>query len=106
MAVEKKNKFEEFNFKKADLNLAVIGHIEWINFLRVDKLPKPGIISHSKKSIEYPAGGGSIIAKILSDLTLNQIHFFTSLGKDYYGDKCFKILSNMGIVLILIISFL
>ena len=75
MAVEKKNKFEEYKLKKGDLNFAVVGHIEWINFLRVDKLPKPGIISHSKKSIEYPAGGGSIIAKILSDLTLNQIHF-------------------------------
>jgi len=30
---------------------------------------------------------------------LNQIHFFTSLGNDDYGDKCFKILSNMGIKL-------
>ena len=85
MAVELNNKFEEYKFKKGNLNFAVVGHIEWINFLRVDKLPKPGIISHSKKSIEYPAGGGSIIAKILSDLTLNQIHFFTSLGNDEYG---------------------
>ena len=75
MAVEKKNKFEENKFKKGNLKFAVVGHIEWINFLRVDKLPEQGIISHSKKSIEYPAGGGSIIAKILSDLTLNQIHF-------------------------------
>ena len=99
MAVEKNNKIEEYKFIKGNLNFAVVGHIEWINFLRVDKLPKPGIISHSKKSIEYPAGGGSIIAKILSDLTLNQIHFFTSLGNDDYGDKCFKILSNMGIKL-------
>ena len=99
MAVENKNKFEEYKFKKGNLNFAVVGHVEWINFLRVDKLPKPGIISHSIKSIEYPAGGGSIIAKILSDLTLNQIHFFTSLGNDDYGDKSFKILSNMGIKL-------
>jgi len=70
-----------------------------MNFLKVDQLPKHGVISHSEKSLESPAGGGSIIAKILSDLTLNQIHFFTSLGNDDYGDKCFKILSNMGIKL-------
>ena len=76
MVVEKNNKVEDYKFKKGNLNFAVVGHIEWINFLRVDKLPKPGIISHSKKSNEYPAGGGSIIAKILSDLTLKQIHFF------------------------------
>ena len=80
MPVEKKNKFEEYKFNKGNLNFAVVGHVEWINFLKVDKLPKPGIISHSKKSTEYPAGGGSIIAKKLSELTLNQIHFFTSLG--------------------------
>ena len=55
MAVEKKNKFEEYKFKKGNLNFAVVGHVEWINFLRVDKLPKPGIISHSIKSTEYPA---------------------------------------------------
>ncbi len=99
MVVEKNNKFEDFKFNKGNLNFAVIGHIEWINFLKVDQLPKPGVISHSKKSLEYPAGGGSIIAKTLSELTLNQIHFFTALGNDNYGERCFKILSNMGIKL-------
>ena len=97
MTVEKNNRYEEDKFKKGNLNFAVIGHVEWMNFLKVDQLPKPGVISHSKKSLEYPAGGASIIAKTLSELTLNQIHFFTALGNDDYGDKCFKILSNMGI---------
>ena len=99
MAVEKNNKLEDYKFKKGNLNLAVVGHVEWINFLKVDQLPKPGVISHSEKSLEYPAGGGSIIAKTLSELTLNQIHFFTALGNDDFGDRCFKILSNMGIKL-------
>jgi len=90
MVVEKNNKVEDYKIKKANLNFAVVGHVEWINFLKVDKLSKPGIISHYKKSIEYQAGGGALIAKILSDLTLNPIHFFTSLGNDEYGDKCFK----------------
>ena len=75
MVVEKNSKLEEYKFKKGNLNFAVVGHVEWMNFLKVDQLPKPGVISHSEKSLEYPAGGGSIIAKILSDLTLNQIHF-------------------------------
>ena len=69
MVFEKNNKFEDYKFKKGNLNFAVVGHVEWINFLKVDQLPKPGVISHSEKSLEYPAGGGSIIAKILSDLT-------------------------------------
>ena len=99
MAVEKNNKFEDNKLKKGNLNFAVVGHIEWINFLKVDQLPKPGVITHSEKSLEFPAGGGSIIAKILSELTLNQIHFFTALGNDDYGNRCFKILSSMGIKL-------
>ena len=80
MVVEKNIKVEDYIFKKGNLNFAVVGHVEWINFLKVDQLPKPGVISHSEKFLEYPAGGGSIIAKTLSELTLNQIHFFTALG--------------------------
>ena len=99
MIVEKNNKIEDYKFKKGNLNFSVVGHIEWINFLKVDQLPKKGVISHSEKSLELPAGGGSVIAKTLCELTQNQIHFFTALGNDDYGDRCFKILSNMGIKL-------
>jgi len=99
MIVEKNKSIKDYKFKKGNLNFAVVGHVEWINFLKVDQLPKPGIISHSEKSIEYPAGGGSVIAKTLSDLTNNQVHFFTSLGNDYYGQQSFKILSDFGIKL-------
>ena len=99
MVGEKNSKVKDYKFKKGNLNFAVVGHVQWINFLKVDQLPKPGVISHSEKSLEYPAGGGSIIAKTLSELTSNQIHFFTALGNDDYGDRCFKILSNMGIKL-------
>ena len=99
MAVENNKKFDDFKFKKGDLNFAVVGHVEWINFLKVDLLPIPGFISHAKSSVEYPAGGGSVIAKTLSDLTINKVHFFTSLGKDFYGEQSFNILSGMGLKL-------
>ena len=97
MFVEKNNSFEDYEFKKSNLKFAVVGHVEWMNFLKVDQLPKPGVISHSEKSLEYPAGGGALIAKKLSELTINRVHFFTALGNDYYGEQCFKILSEMGI---------
>lgn len=97
MILKKKSSITDYKFKKGNLNFAVVGHVEWMNFLNVDQLPKPGVISHSEKSIEYPAGGGSVIAKTLSELTNNQVHFFTSLGNDYYGEQSFKILSNYGI---------
>jgi hypothetical protein len=65
MIVEENNLFQDYKFKKGNLKFAVIGHIEWINFIKVDQLPKPGLITHSKKSLECPAGGGTVIAKKL-----------------------------------------
>ena len=97
MFANKKSISNEFKFEKGNFKFAVIGHIEWMNFLKVDHLPKPGIISHAKNSFEIPAGGGSVIAKTLNDLTNKEVHFFTSLGKDFFGEKSYEILNNMGI---------
>ena len=99
MIVEENDSFQDYKFIKGNSKFAVIGHIEWINFIKVDQLPKPGLISHSKESLEYPAGGGSVIAKRLRELTLSEVHFFTALGNDFYGNKCLNILQNMGIKL-------
>ena len=99
MIKEETNKNKDFKFVKGNLKFAVIGHIEWINFIEVDQLPQPGLISHSKRSLEYPAGGGSVIAKRLSELTNSKVHFYTALGHDFYGKQCFNILENMGIKL-------
>ena len=99
MIVEENNLFQDYKFIKGNLKFAVIGHIEWINFIKVDQLPKAGLISHSKESLEYPAGAGSVIAKRLRELTHGEVHFFTALGNDFYGNKCLNILQNMGIKL-------
>ena len=88
-----------FKIKKSNLKFAVIGHIEWIAFMRVDSFPIPGSISHATRSLEKPAGAGSLIAKTLNELTNNDVHFFTSLGYDYYGKLSYKILKEMGLKL-------
>ena len=46
MVDEKYNKVEDYKFKKGNLNFAVVGHVEWINFLKVDQLPKPVSYTH------------------------------------------------------------
>ena len=99
MIFEENNSFHENKFIKGNLKFAVIGHIEWITFIKVDQLPKPGLISHSQISLEYPAGGGAVIAKKLRELTYGEVHFYTSLGNDFYGNQCLNILENMGIKL-------
>ena len=97
MVENKNNLFSKNKYIKGNLKFAVIGHIEWINFLKVDLLPEPGIITHAKTSLELPAGGGALIAKTLYELSNNEIHFFTSLGKDYYGEKSFDFFKKIGI---------
>ena len=99
MFAEENISFQDYKFIKGNLKFAVIGHIEWINFIEVDQLPRPGLISHSKKSLEYPAGGGSVIAKRLRELTNGEVHFFTALGNDFYGNQSLNILESMGIKL-------
>ena len=99
MIVEEMNSCQDYKFIKGNLKFAVIGHIEWMNFIKVDQLPKPGLILHSKQSLECPAGGGTVIAKALRELTNSEVHFFTALGNDFYGDQCLNILKNMGIKL-------
>ena len=71
--------------KLENLSLAVVGHVEWVNFLSVDKLPCSGQISHGRSYLELPSGGGAVAAVQMQKLTKKQVHFFTSLGKDKLG---------------------
>ena len=97
MKTKQKNFEKSKKYQKGNLRFAVIGHVEWINFLAVDHLPKAGLISHSKRSLEMPAGGGSVIAKTLREITNGEVHFFTSLGNDFYGNQTKKLFERMGI---------
>ena len=83
---------------KENLKFAVIGHTEWITFLEVEQMPSPGLITHAKQNLELPAGGGAVIARTLAELN-NEVHFFTSLGKDFYGKKSAAILEEIGLKL-------
>ena len=77
-----------------ELKLAVVGHVEWVTFLSVDKLPKKGLISHSKQYLEEPAGGGAVAAVKIARITKNPVHFFTALGKAQIGRKRLKRLED------------
>ena len=76
MKQKQKNYEESGKYQKANLRFAVIGHVEWMNFLEVDSLPKAGIICHAKRSLEMPAGGGGVIAKTLREITNSDVPFF------------------------------
>ena len=86
-------------FKLPKLKLAVIGHIEWVTFLKVDQLPLPGQISHAKDSFEEAAGGAAVSAVQMARLINGPVDLITSLGKDTYGEKCYERLSKLGLKL-------
>src|SRR2546422_8794505 len=48
---------------------AVVGHVEWIEFGKVDHVPKAGEIVHATEWWEEPAGGGAVAAGQLHKLS-------------------------------------
>jgi ribokinase len=47
---------------------AVVGHTEWIEFGRVERVPAPGDIVHASGEWEEPGGGGAVAAVQLARL--------------------------------------
>ena len=50
------------------MKVAVVGHVEWIEFLRVEAVPAPGEIVGVQETWEEPAGGGGVAAVELARL--------------------------------------
>ena len=68
------------------MRLAVVGHVEWIRFARVERLPEPGEIAHSTDDWEQAGGGGGVAAIQLA-LLADEAHLFTALGDDELGRR-------------------
>ena len=80
------------------LRLAVVGHVEWMEFLAVDQLPHPGTIGHALRTLQEPAGGGAVVAVQMARLQQQPVHFFTAIGRDSVGEACVKRLEDLGLV--------
>ena len=66
------------------MKVAVVGHVEWIRFARVEHAPAPGEIAHSTEEWEQAGGGGGVAAIQLA-LLADEAHLFTALGDDELG---------------------
>jgi ribokinase len=78
------------------VKVAVIGHVEWVEFARVDALPGPGEIAHASETWSEAAGGGAVSAVQLANLGA-ETTLFTSLGNDELGARCRKELEDRGV---------
>jgi len=79
------------------MRVAVVGHVEWIRFTRVDRVPGPGEIAHSFDDWEQTGGGGGVAAVQLA-LLADEAHLFTVLGNDALGRTARTELERRGVV--------
>jgi ribokinase len=78
------------------VNAAVVGHVEWIEFARVDHVPEAGEIVHTLETWDEPGGGGAVTAVQLARLA-GGATFFTALGDDELGHRAHDRLTAMGV---------
>jgi hypothetical protein len=79
-----------------EVRVAAVGHVEWVQFLRVERLPVQGEIGHATEFWEEPAGGASVAVVQLAKLAGGS-SFFTALGDDELGHRVERELPLLGV---------
>src|SRR5947207_1141256 len=78
------------------MRVAVVGHVEWVEFVRVAAVPLPGQIAHALETWEEPGGGGAVAAAQLARLS-GACSLFTALGSDELGRGTRAELSRLAV---------
>jgi ribokinase len=78
------------------MRFAVIGHVEWIEFARVERVPAPGEIVHALEAWAEPAGGGAVASVQLARLA-GASALFTAVGNDRVGALVVPELAEHGV---------
>ncbi len=78
------------------MQVAVVGHVEWIEFAEVDHVPEPGEIVHADRTFQLPAGGGAVAAVQLAKLA-GAATLYTAFGDDELGHRAERELRALGI---------
>jgi ribokinase len=78
------------------MRVAVVGHVEWIEFARVDHVPTPGEIVHALETWDGAGGGGAVAAVDLARLA-GECLFLTALGDDELGRRAERELAARGV---------
>lgn len=76
--------------------LAVVGHVEWVDFVPVAHLPRAGEVLHAGAAFTRAAGGGGVVAVVFAELGA-EVDFFTALGDDADGHSAADQLTDRGV---------
>ena len=77
-------------------HVASVGHVEWVQFARVEHVPQAGEVAHAKDPFEEPAGGGAVAAVQLARLA-GEALLLTALGEDEAGRRSLARLQQLGV---------
>jgi ribokinase len=78
------------------VKVAVIGHVEWVQFAHVEEVPCRGAVVHATEPFEEPAGGGAVAAVQLARLA-GTCTLYTALGEDGPGRASRERLPQLGV---------
>jgi ribokinase len=78
------------------VRVAVVGHVEWVEFLRVDRVPEPGSIVFAQDVWAEPGGAGAVAAVQLARLAGDAL-FLTAVGDDELGRRAVDDLRALGL---------
>ncbi|MDQ6729766.1 MAG: PfkB family carbohydrate kinase [Actinomycetota bacterium] len=76
--------------------LAVVGHVEWVQFLRVARFPARGAVTAAETAFAH-AGGGAVVAAVVMAELGAEVDFFCALGKDANGEAAAAELTARGV---------
>jgi ribokinase len=75
---------------------AVVGHVEWVEFARVERVPRAGEIVQASEWWGEAAGGGGVASARLAALA-GSCTLFTALGRDELGEAALAQLTGLGV---------
>jgi ribokinase len=78
------------------MRVAVVGHVEWIELVRVPRVPRPGEIVHATEWWQEVGGGGAVAAVQLARLA-GGAELFTALATDELGRRSRARLEELGV---------
>jgi ribokinase len=76
--------------------VAVVGHVEWVDFLPVPRFPRRGEVLHAAGVLQRAGGGGGVAAPVLAELGA-EVDFFCALGDDTAGRAALAQLQERGV---------
>jgi len=80
------------------MRLAVVGHLEWVDFVDVERVPVAGEIIEGSPVLSVAAGGGAVAAVAFARWGAESL-FFTSFGGDATGARARTELAGRGVTI-------